>query len=309
MTTPEAPGHVPVLAREVVDLLDPRAGETYVDCTAGLGGHAALIAPRLSPGGRVFLTDVDPANLNAAAARVRAAAPGVEVGTLQVNFAVLPHELAARGVRADLVLADLGFASTQVDDPARGLSFMREGPLDMRLDPTLPVSAAELVNSLAESELVRILEEFGEERQARRVARAMVAARAKSPLRTTTELAEVVRRVVPRSGPTDPATRTFQALRIAVNDELGNLEALLAAVERDGRSGSAGWLSGEARVGVISFHSLEDRAVKEAFGRCTDGGWDEVSHGVVMAGEGEREANPRARSAKLRVVRRAGAPK
>jgi 16S rRNA (cytosine1402-N4)-methyltransferase len=297
-------GHVPVLAREVLDLLSPRPGETYVDCTAGLGGHAGLVAERLVPGGRVILADVDPANIAAAGEHVRRAAPGVGVETFLGNFAMLPHHLASTGVRADLVLADLGFASTQVDDPARGLSFSREGPLDMRLDPSLPVSAADLVASLPEGELARILDEYGEERLARKVARAIVQARARGPLRTTAALADVVRSVVPRSGPTDPATRTFQALRIAVNDELGSLDALLAAIEREGVSGSPPWLSDRARVGIISFHSLEDRLVKTAFGRCEGRGWTDLSGGAVSPDADEREANPRARSAKLRVIGR-----
>ncbi len=301
---PHAPGHVPVLAREVLDLLGPRPGETYVDCTAGLGGHAAQVAQRLAPGGRVILADVDPANLAAAGEHVRRAAPGVGVETFLGNFALLPHHLAATGIRADLVLADLGFASTQVDDPARGLSFSRDGPLDMRLDPSLPVSAGDLVASLPEGELVRILDEYGEERLARKVARAIVTARGRSPLRTTAALADVVRSVVPRSGPTDPATRTFQALRIAVNDELGSLDALLAAIEREGLPGFPAWLSDRARVGIISFHSLEDRLVKGAFGRCVGKGWSDLAHGTVGAGEDERDANPRARSAKLRVIGR-----
>lgn len=295
--------HIPVLAEEVMALLSPRAGGVYVDATAGLGGHAAMVAGRLGRGGIVVLNDVDPGNLRAAEARVRGAAPDVEVRTVRGNFAEMPARLGAMGVRADMVLADLGFSSNQVEDPSRGLSFQREGPLDMRLDPTLERSALELVSGASEGELARIIAEFGEDREAGRIARKLVAARAREPITTTQRLAEVVRSVFGRKqGGIDPATRTFQALRIAVNDEIGCLEAFLSAVGRGTEEG--GWLREGARVAVISFHSLEDRPVKRAFAGLVERGLAEsLTRRAVRAGVVEEGSNPRARSAKLRAVR------
>lgn len=301
-------GHVPVLPRQVVERLSPREGETYVDCTAGLGGHASLIAPLVGPSGRIVLNDVDAGNLGKAAEIVRRAggerAP--EIVTIRGNFAEVPHALGERGIRADMVLADLGFSSNQVDDPARGLSFRLDGPLDMRLDASLKLSAAELVNGLPEGELARILRDYGEERHAGLVARKLVQARKESPILTTARLAEVVRSVLSgRSGPStiDPATRSFQALRIAVNDELGSLQALLASISRgSGRADS--WVSPGARVVIISFHSLEDRLVKRAMEDWTGRGVGTLlTRSPVMADEPEQRANPRSRSAKLRAVR------
>lgn len=285
-------------------LLPARPGCTYVDCTAGLGGHAALIAPGLAPGGTVVLNDSDPGNLGVAAAKVRGAAPGVRVVEFHGNFALLASRLVEVGIRADLVLADLGFASNQMDNPERGFSFMHDGPLDMRLDPTLPLTAADLVNSAPERELTRILGEFGEEKQAFRIARKLCRARQESPIKTTAQLASIVRSVVPRGGSRiDPATRTFQALRIAVNDELGSLEAVLDSVARISERRSAeSWLNPGARVGMISFHSLEDRLVKRGFSRVVAAGGKDVSGGAVGPTEAEAGANPRARSAKFRVV-------
>ncbi len=285
-------------------LLPARPGRTYVDCTAGLGGHAALIAPGLAPGGTVVLNDSDPGNLSVAAAKVRGAAPGVRVVEIHGNFALLASRLVEVGIRADLVLADLGFASNQMDNPERGFSFMHDGPLDMRLDPTLPLTAADLVNSAPEPELARILGEFGEEKQAFRIARKLCQARRESPIKTTARLASIVRSVVPRGGlRIDPATRTFQALRIAVNDELGSLEAVLDSVARISERRSAeSWLNPGARVGMISFHSLEDRLVKRGFSRVVAAGGKDVSGGAVGPTEVEAGANPRARSAKFRVV-------
>lgn len=294
--------HIPVLPREVERVLEPKAGETYVDATAGRGGHAVLIA-RAMGRGRVVLNDMDPANLHAASEAVRAAAPDVETIAIRGNFALLPHELRRLGIAGDMLLADLGFSSNQMDDAARGLSFQREGPLDMRLDPGLPTSAADLVNSLDEREMVRILEEYGEERNARRIARKILASRRARPIHTTSELAQLVREVQgPPSPGIDPATRTFQALRIAVNDELGSLESLLAAIAR--ASSDPRWLAAGARVAIISFHSLEDRLVKRGFGELVQrGGAAEVVKGLVTPTDDEIAMNPRSRSAKLRAIR------
>lgn len=267
-----------------------------------------MIAANVAPGGRVVLNDVDPGNLEAAAARVREVAPGVEVMTIRGNFAELPHHLRGMGVRADLVLADLGFSSNQMENAERGLSFMRDGPLDMRLDPTLPTTAADLVASLPEVELARLIAEYGEDKHARRIAARIVRARGEGPITTTGRLAEVVRSANGGvgGGGIDPATRTFQALRIAVNDELGCLEALMAHVEAEARAmaegNPGGWLTRGGRVAVITFHSLEDRVVKASFERCEGLGCTDVLGGAAEASEGERGSNPRSRSAKVRCV-------
>jgi 16S rRNA (cytosine1402-N4)-methyltransferase len=195
-------------------------------------------------------------------------------------------------------LADLGFSSNQMDDGARGFSFMRDGPLDMRLDPTLPVSAADLVNSSSVGELERVLREFGEERQAGRIVRAIVEARRVEPIRTTGGLKDVIHGAIGRGGGgIDSATRTFQALRIAVNDEIGVLDGLLSFLSRP-----AGWLAPGARFGIISFHSLEDRPVKQHFAAMERDGAIARNVGPVVADSAEVTANPRSRSAKLRVA-------
>jgi 16S rRNA (cytosine1402-N4)-methyltransferase len=285
-----------VLAAEVLRLLDPRPGQTWVDCTVGAGGHSRLIAERLaSPerergeSGRVIGLDQDPAMLELARPRL----DGLPVTLVRANFDQLPEVLANLGVGAvDGVLADLGFASDQVEQAARGFSFRDDGPLDMRLDPTAGATAADLVNRLSEGGLADIFWEYGEERHSRRVARRVVERRKEKPFATTAELAEVVRRSVPRSGGIDPATRVFQALRIAVNDELGALERLLAALPRVVKPGG--------KAAVISFHSLEDRRVKQAFRKADV--WEPVTKKPVEAGDEEVARNPRARSAKLRVA-------
>ncbi len=308
MTTP--PAHIPVLLEETVGVLAPAPGETYADCTAGHGGHAVAVARLLGPGGRVVLGDLDPGNLEYSAARIREA--GVEVVGVRGSFVELPRAIEARGIRADMVLADLGFASPQVDDPARGLSFRNEGPLDMRLDPGGPVTAGELVNTMPEAELADLIWRWGEERHSRRIARKVVAARADAPIETTTRLAEIVRSACPRAPRgdhkrIDPATRTFQALRIAVNDEIGSLEALLSSIARaaeDIASERPTWLNPGARVAIITFHSLEDRPVKRAFAGLVERGLGEaIARKPIAPGADECERNRRARSAKLRAVR------
>ena len=307
----DQPVHIPVLAGEVLALLSPKAGQVCVDCTAGLGGHAARIAPALEPGGVLVLNDADPANLARAAGIVRSAA-GVKIIQVHGNFAEVPHVLRTQRLQAHGLLADLGFASNQMEDASRGFSFSRDGPLDMRMNPCLPVTAADLVNSLTEAELTRMIEQLGEDRNARRIARKLVEERRTAPIQTTGQLARVVRAASPRSGqPIDPATRTFQALRIAVNDELGSLEALLAAVESDVRSwgGSANegrWLAPGARLVLITFHSLEDRLVKQSFVRLERLGACVLTSTPVTPGAAEERENPRSRSAKARAIRLAG---
>jgi 16S rRNA (cytosine1402-N4)-methyltransferase len=291
--SPEPARHVPVLAREVIDLLDPKPGETWVDATAGAGGHTRLIAERVGEAGRVIALDQDPTMLE----RTRVPLAGLPVTLVHANFDQLTAALASVGVtEVDGLLADLGFASDQMDAAERGLCFQRDGPLDMRLDPTIGETAADLVGRLGEYDLARIFFEYGEERHSRRVARKIVETRRQTPIRTTGQLADLVRACVPRERGRhfDPATRVFQALRIAVNDELGSLERLLAQLPRVVRRGG--------RVGIISFHSLEDRRVKQAF--LDRSVWEPVTKKPVQAGDDEVRENPRSRSAKLRVARR-----
>jgi len=319
------PGHVPVLPAETLELLAPRAGEVVVDATLGRGGHAAQILPMIAPGGTLVATDLDRGNLDFAAARLEAVARGLEgvrVIPVHASFVELPRILAERELAADALVADLGFASTQVDDPGRGLSFGADGPLDMRLDrdrrgaPT----AADVVNRSSEIELARVLAEYGEEPPpiARRIAAKIVEARAGAPIHTTAELTRLVLDAYgprARSSRMHPATKTFMALRIAVNDELAALASLLAALGRaaeaaaSGASPSAGaWLRPGARLAVISFHSLEDRQVKQAFASLVDRGLaHRLTRKPVTASDDEVRVNPRSRSARLRAVVLAGA--
>jgi 16S rRNA (cytosine1402-N4)-methyltransferase len=295
MNGPEmsSPRHVPVLPAEVLQLLDPQPGQIIVDATVGAGGHARLLAERIAPTGRLIGLDRDPAMLELAARRLH----GLPVTLVQRNFDELRTVLDEQGIAAmDAVLADLGFCSDQMEDPARGLSFQQEGPLDMRLDAS-GETAASLLRRLNERELADLIYEYGEERFSRRIARRIVETRTKTPLETTEQLAELVRRCVPRGRgkhAIDPATRVFQALRIAVNDELGALDRLLAQLPDCLKPGG--------RAAVISFHSLEDRRVKQAF-RDREA-YDQLTRKPVTATEDEIRNNPRARSAKLRVAQK-----
>lgn len=302
------PRHIPVLPRETIDALSPKPGETYADATAGLGGHAALIAESVGPTGHIILNDADPANLTFAQSRLAPA--GCSVTALHGNFADLPRKLAAQNLIADMLLADLGFSSNQMESPERGLSFMRDGPLDMRLDPTLPITAAELVNSLPERDLAQLIFEFGEDPASRRIARKLVQARESEPITTTAKLASLIRSAVGPAachGPTDPSTRTFQALRISVNDEMGSLDALLQSISRAAESlvqGRDSWLRVGSRIATLTFHSLEDRRVKRVFTDLVKQGLaTEIIRGVTPPSEDEVRANPRSRSAKLRAIR------
>jgi 16S rRNA (cytosine1402-N4)-methyltransferase len=291
MSTAREPGHASVLPVETLALLDPHAGETWVDCTVGGGGHTRLLAERVGETGRVLGLDQDPSMLELARARLQ----GLPVELVHANFDQLVEVLAMRGItQVDGVFADLGFSSDQLAEAKRGLSFREDGPLDMRLDPTIGATAADFVNTMSEAALADVFWEYGEERHSRRVAKRLVERRTEKPFTTTADLAEVVRRCVPRSGNIDPATRVFQALRIAVNDELGALDRLLASLPKMVKPGG--------RAGIISFHSLEDRRVKHAFR--TPSVWQPVNKKPVKAGDAETARNPRARSAKLRVARR-----
>src|SRR5947207_1410449 len=249
------PRHVPVLPAEVLDLLKPAVGQIFVDCTVGAGGHSRLLAERLQPGGRLIGLDRDQTMLDLARPRLA----GLPVTLLHAGFDRLGEVLEELKIATvDGVLADLGFSSDQMDAPERGFSFQQTGPLDMRLDRAEGETAAELINRLNERDLADIIYQYGEERFSRRIARKIVEVRQRTPFETTEQLAELVRRCVPGRGQRiDPATRTFQALRIAVNDELGALDRLLQTLPQCVRPGG--------RVGIISFHSLEDRRVKHAF--------------------------------------------
>ncbi len=290
---------MPVLLEEVLELLRPRSGGLYVDGTLGLGGHAAELLRRSAPDGRLLGLDRDAEAL--ALARQALAPFGARVRFEQCDFRHGQHLLGT--AFADGVLLDLGISSLQLDDAARGFSFRHDGPLDMRLDRSAGTTAAEVVNQTREDELADVIYRFGEERASRRIARAIVAARRVKRFETTLELADVVRRSAGRARRPglDPATRTFQALRIHVNRELEQLgEALSAWAHR---------LHVDGRLAVIAFHSLEDREVKQAFRALqAEGGFEIVTRRPLRPGAAEVERNPRARSARLRVLRRLPTP-
>ena len=306
-------GHVPVLLEQAMSLLDLHpgagagaggvAGGVAVDCTLGRGGHAEAMVQHLGAGGTLIGLDVDAGNIAAAEVRLRpvAEAAGVTLHVRHANFRELPSVLRDLDLTgADAVLADLGFASNQMDDPARGFSFNEPGPLDMRLDPSLATTAADLVNTLPQRELSDLLYQYGDERLSRPLARLIVQARDEEPIRDTARLATLARRVYGRKGIREgihPATRTFMALRIAVNDELGALDDLLHHLPD--------LLNPGGRAAIISFHSLEDRRVKRAMLAWQQAGLGErLTRKPVTADDVEREANPRSRSAKMRAFLR-----
>jgi 16S rRNA (cytosine1402-N4)-methyltransferase len=301
--------HTPVLYQRVLSALNPCAGARYIDGTLGPGGHARGILEASAPDGQLLGIDVDPIALSQA--RQRLAPFGDRVHIQQGSYANMADYTASLGWnQVDGVLLDLGFSSLQVDDPKRGFSFRKEGPLDMRFDPSLSTTAADLVNQLPENELAELIASYGEENRARRVARAIVRNR---PMQTTLELAEVVANAVGRTRKgIHPATRTFQALRMAVNEELATLE--------NGLDQAVGLLAPGGRITVISFHSLEDRLVKRYFRResrdcicppeqpiCTcehRARLEIVTRRPIRPTEAEIKANPRARSARMRVAER-----
>ena len=308
---PSVTEHVPVLATEVRELLAVRAGETVVDCTFGAGGHAELLAQDLRGRGKLIAIDVDP-DVRPSFERFRRHA-GVQTRLLRGNFSVVLQQLAGNDVQADAILIDLGVSSMQVDRPERGFSYATDAPLDMRMDPSAPVSARELVNEADERELANIFRRFGEERYATQIARAIGRKRRQQPIARTGELVDVIKSAIPapaRFGDGHPAKRVFQALRIAVNDELGALESALPDAVRMLRPGG--------RLAVISFHSLEDRIVKRFlrdqargcvcppdFPICVCGHEPvvrELNRRAVRPGAAELAANPRASSARLRAA-------
>ncbi len=280
--------HVAVLFQEVIDVLAPRDGGRYIDATLGAGGHAAGILAASAPTGRLLGLDADPAALTVAAANL--AAFGARATLVHSNFERLREVAAANGfLPADGIVLDLGLSSLQLADAARGFSFQTDGALDMRFDPAVPTTAADLVNSLDEEELADLIFEYGEEHASRRIARAIVRAR---PLTTARQLGDVIERAVGRHSRIHPATRTFQALRIAVNREIEVLEQVLPQMVET--------LAPQGKVAIISFHSLEDRRVKNFF-RETQSLRVLTKHPMRPTRE-EEQVNPRSRSAKLRVA-------
>jgi 16S rRNA (cytosine1402-N4)-methyltransferase len=305
--------HIPVLAGELIDLLDPHPGEIAVDCTFGGGGHARLIADRLGPTGMLIGIDRDPV------AEERFAELSAELPChtrfIRADFAAALGQLAAEGVEADLAYLDLGMSSMQVDTWERGFSYAYDAPLDMRMDPEQELTAREIVNEWEERRLARLLREYGEERYANRIARAIVRARAREEVDCTQQLVDVIKGAVPRPAQFaggHPARRTFQALRIAVNDELCQIDLALPAVWSVLRPGG--------RFAAISFHSLEDRRVKRFLAEkargcvcppelpvCVCGHRPEaelLTRRAIAPTAGEVESNPRSKSAHLRAARK-----
>jgi 16S rRNA (cytosine1402-N4)-methyltransferase len=313
---PETNDHVPVLSNEVVELLDVQPGETVVDATFGAGGHSGEFIDRLDGGGKLLAIDRDPdakPYFESLAATTTSA-----TRLLRGEFDVVLRQLAANDVRVDRVFFDLGMSSMQLDRPERGFSYAVDAPLDMRMDPAAPVSAADLVNTLPERYLADAFRRYGEERHARLIARSLVERRSERPYERTKDLVETIRQAVPaprRFGDGHPAKRVFQALRIAVNDELGSLERALPAALEILRPGG--------RLVVISFQSLEDRIVKRFLKSqvdpCTcppdlpvcvchlEPQMELVTRKAVRPSPGEVAANPRSASARLRAAQRMAA--
>ena len=307
MAKHEAP-HIPVLHRQVLEVINPRPGQIVVDCTLGLGGHSGSFLAKLHPGGRLLGIDLDPSNL--AAAREYLTWIGGRFDLFHSNFAGLPQVLAqaevppdAEGMpRVDAVLADIGVASTQIDDPARGFSYRRPGPLDMRMDPTRGQPASVLIARMSQAEIEAALLELGDETDAPYIARLIVQRRSERPILTTEDLTAIVcearKFTLERAlgAKLHPAARTFQTFRLLVNRELANLERLLAVLPSCLKPGGV--------AAIISFHSGEDRRVKQAFRDGHRAGvYSSISDEPLTADEEEIKANPRSRSAKLRWAR------
>jgi len=308
---PNATDHVPVLANEVREALDVKPGDTVVDATFGAGGHAALLAGELGGRGKLIAIDRDPTARTYFERFEKRA--GVQARLLRGDFGVVLPQLAENGVQADAILLDLGVSSMQLDRPERGFSYSVDAPLDMRMDTSQDLSAVDVVNEWDERDLVTIFRRYGEERYAKQIARAIIRRRKQSPIVRTGELVDAIKSALPapaRFGEGHPAKRVFQALRIAVNDELGSLESALPAALEMLRPGG--------RLAVISFHSLEDRIVKQFlrdrergctcppdFPVCVCGHEPElraIERRPVKPSAAEIDANPRAASARLRAA-------
>lgn len=293
--------HSPVLRKSLQGYLDYAENAIVVDATMGQGGHASDLAKRLGEEGLLLGLDVDACGIAVARRRLEGVRCRVELR--RENFRYLDNVLEGLGLQqVDVILADLGVSSAQLEDEGRGFSFQVDGPLDMRLDDRQGQTAGELVNRLPEKALADLIWQYGEERHSRRIARAIVAARKAKPIERTGELVSVVQgslglRGSGRRSKIHPATRTFQALRIAVNDELGSLDRLLELGPQ--------LLKQNGRFAVISFHSLEDRRVKQNFrANAKEGLYEDLTRKPIIADEEERKVNPRSRSAKLRVAKR-----
>jgi 16S rRNA (cytosine1402-N4)-methyltransferase len=296
------PLHLPVLSDQVVQVLAPQKGESYLDCTAGYGGHAALVTKGIGADGRIYLVDRDAKAIKALSERF-----GEEATIIHADYVEAANRLLEEGTRVNMILLDLGVSSPQIDNPERGFSFKADAPLDMRMDQSQVKTAADVVNGYREHELERIIRAYGEEPKARAVAKVIVDGR---PFTSTGELAKVVRRAALQSKDIDAATRTFQAIRIEVNAELTQLEQALPVLTK--------LLVPGGRLAVISFHSLEDRIVKQFFEQesrdcicppkqpiCTCGhvaSLQRLTRKPITGDSTEITTNPRARSAKLRAA-------
>lgn len=288
---------------EVLDAINPAPGMTIVDCTLGLGGHSSELLRRITPGGKLIAIDFDPRNIEIARPKLRETGGAFQI--FHNNFAALPTILQEAGVeKVDGVLADLGVASPQIDDPARGFSYKQTGPLDMRMDPTRGTPASVLINRLGERELVEALLDYGDEDDAPKIAKLIVERRKKHPIETTDDLTAIVceardftlKRAL--GAKLHPAARTFQAMRILVNREMANLERLLRVLPDV--------LKPRGTAAIISFHSGEDRRAKTNFRELHRAGvYEAISAEAMIADEAEKLSNPRSRSAKLRWARRA----
>jgi 16S rRNA (cytosine1402-N4)-methyltransferase len=295
--------HRPIMVREILEVLAPQPGELAVDATLGYGGHAQEILRAITPGGRLLGLDADPLELPRTEARLRAFGFGLEAFTAQrMNFAGLAQLLAREALGGvDVILADLGVSSMQIDNPARGFTFKSDGPLDLRMNPQRGRPASALLASLSSSQLEQLLTENADEPHAPILATAIIAAQKRTPILTTTSLAQIIRSALAgqrRVNADDSVRRAFQALRIAVNDEFSALDAFLRPLPQCLRPGG--------RVAILTFHSGEDRRVKHAFKiGAQDGSYAEIAREVLRPGAEELRANPRCSSAKLRWARRA----
>lgn len=285
--------HIPVLLKEVVESLNLNSGDKVIDCTVGLGGHARAILEATAPDGKLLALDRDPRQIEAARRNLSVyAARTIFINDSYANLAL--HAYAQGFSSSTAVLLDLGYCSIHVDDPKRGFSFQNEGPLDMRYNPADDLTAESIINNWSESELNRIFLIYGEEQNARKIAQAIVGERKRKKFKTTLELADFIQTIVPRRGKIHPATKVFQALRIAVNNELGELEKILPQ--------AVDVLKPGGRLVIISFHSLEDRIVKTFFKKQNNKTLKIINKHVIVPSEEEVEKNPRARSAKLRAA-------
>lgn len=301
-----ATGHEPVLLSQTLEFLNIAPGKTIVDCTVGRGGHSLAIAQRLGPQGLLLTLDADPRNLEFAKQRLSAASTACLITVpcpirfFHANFSELMEVLATAGIDSvDGILADLGISTNQLFDEGYGMSFAQPMPLDMRLDPRTGQSAADIINKMKEEDLANVLYQLAQERYSRRIARKIVEARRTSPIMTTDRLAGLVRSAIPSRGGAperiDPATRTFLALRMRVNQEMENLAALLEQAPKSLKRG--------ARLAVISFQSMEDRLVKQAFRSAEQAGFLKILTKKPLSPSAEETArNPRSRSAKLRCA-------